>query len=131
MDLLSPKVQPKHHALTYSEEKKYIETCRNNILAEIQAVSQKDGKKVLITDENTEDYKEHFIKYQHKKRIEIHLHPGTPNDEDIRWKTYDLGYIGSYIQQLKAYKNALYRPSFLQKKLKKAITYINARKTRA
>jgi superfamily I DNA and/or RNA helicase len=117
--LLYPKVQPKHHALTYSQKKKYIETCKNNILAEIQAVAQKDGKKIVITNENTQDYKEHCIKYQHKKKIEIHLHPDTPNEEDYPWKTYDLGYIGNYIRQLKAYKKCTLPSFVLTNKVKK------------
>ena len=97
--MLAPAT-PRHHALTCTKEE-YISTCKNNIHAEIYTVSKKKGKKVIATEDNIDDFYQHLVRYDDT----VCVYDGYLGPME------DLGYIGSYLQQLQACRNEL--PSFV------------------
>lgn len=117
MDLLTPLKTALPHSYVYSGEDEYRERCTNNVLAEVQAVAEKTGKLVIIDETNTDEFKHHLIKYGRGDDATICVHPITPDDllDDSPDPTYDLGYIGTYIHQLKAIRTCRL-PSFVTRK---------------
>lgn len=107
--MLEP-ASPRHHALISSKQE-YIDTCKNNIHAEIYAVSRKKGKGVVATEENMDDFNKHLVRYDDT----VSLYDGYLGPMK------DLGYIGSYLQQLQACGNEL--PSFVLTRTTQAASY--------
>ena len=99
----------RHHALTYDCEDDYVAVCENNIRAEMQAMAQKPGTKVVLTDDNTVEYRHHLIRYETEDETQFHIHPSAPEGD---WKTYDLGYVKTYLEQLKLCQRGSF-PSFV------------------
>lgn len=86
-----------------NDSAKYLDRCRNNIFAEVQAVKQGYGRVIYggkdIADLSKEDFHNHLIKYKIKNDVTYCLYPDSINTGDEHYQMIDMGYIGSYIRQ--------------------------------
>ena len=85
---------------------RYLERCRNNIFAEVQAVKHGYGKEIYrgeeapdLTDKEKEDLHQHLIKYKINDEVTYHLYPCRKYTGDEYYQMFDLGFVGSYIRQ--------------------------------
>ncbi|MBH46059.1 MAG: hypothetical protein CMC93_05535 [Flavobacteriaceae bacterium] len=85
---------------------RYLDRCRNNIFAEVQALKRGYGKQIYrgeevpdLTDKEKEDLHQHLIKYKIKDEVTYHLYPCRKYTGDEYYQMFDLGFVGSYIRQ--------------------------------
>lgn len=85
---------------------KYLDRCRNNIFAEVQAIKGGYGKEIYhgndipyLTNKEKEDLQHHLIKYKINGDVIYYLYPDELYTDDEYYQMFDLGFIGSYLRQ--------------------------------
>ena len=115
--------KPIAHQRTYNTSRQYLEICKHNILAEFCALKEKKGDKVHINElklNKDDQFNNHLFRYGDYNENKYFIFSTKKLKQILRATVsqhmYNLGYVGTYIQQYDCAQNVDVFDFFLRRK---------------